>query len=141
MNLVDRPIKVFVSYTMRDCYVTTHFLECLESSICSYSSVYIDILHNNSELKQMRVENELISSNLIILLESESVHESTWVKRELNLANSNAIPIIQVQVRERPSIESIIDKVKNEILSYKKELTKAINTDIFPQRFCCAKKD
>jgi len=141
VNELNSPIiKVFVSYTMRDSYITKHLLTCVERGINSHSQSYIDVLHNDSVLKQLRVENELISSDLMVLIGSESVHESTWVQRELQLAEKHAIPMIRVNVNESMSAESIMDKLSLEIWSYKKELTISSSGQSKASFFCVCRK-
>jgi len=96
--------KVFISYTMRDDYITTTLLLKIEADVSKYNSCYIDFLHNDSENKQERVEIEVQKSKFLVLLKSESISKSNWVQRELKLALKNDIKVIDI----------VIDKLKTE---------------------------
>ena len=55
--------------------------------------VFIDLLHNDSIDKQSRVLKELDSSDVLILIETNSVYQSEWVVLEIEQANAIPIPI------------------------------------------------
>lgn len=112
-----RQIKTFISYTMRDEYVNTQLLTAVEESFDSHLLLYIDVLHNDSLKKQLRVEEELINSELVILLKSESTKKSKWVQRELWLAETNNIPILDVHINSSMSVKGIILMLLRTILS------------------------
>ena len=79
-------MKVFVSYTMRDGYITPTVLRMIERILINEGhSVFIDYLNNDSEKKQERVIRELKSSDQVILLISPLVKKSQWVNKELDL--------------------------------------------------------
>ena len=55
--------------------------------------MFIDLLHNDSIDKQSRVLKELYSSDVMILIETNSVYQSEWVVLEIEQANAISIPI------------------------------------------------
>ena len=55
--------------------------------------MFIDLLHNDSIDKQSRVLKELDSSDVMILIETNSVYQSEWVVLEIEQANAIPIPI------------------------------------------------
>ncbi|ATZ65160.1 toll/interleukin-1 receptor domain-containing protein [Acinetobacter bereziniae] len=90
-------MNIFISYTTRDVYVTKAFLKKIETFFSNYGKVYIDILHNQSEDKQHYVEEQLKNSDILFILETKSINQSDWVKRELLLARQLNIPIISLK--------------------------------------------
>lgn len=55
--------------------------------------MFIDLLLNDSIDKQSRVLKELDSSDVMILIETNSVYQSEWVVLEIEQANAMPIPI------------------------------------------------
>jgi len=104
---------------MRDDYITSGLLSTIEKNIHKYWSCYIDILHNDSENKQERVEAELQKSKFIVLLDSESTSKSNWVQRELKLAVDNKIKIINISV-DKMKTESEINHLVLKAISQAK---------------------
>lgn len=89
-------MKIFVSYTTRDDDIQNNYLLDKYSLLSKYGDVYIDLLHNDSVEKQKRVFDELATSNLLVVIESESINDSKWVKREVKMAQEKQIPIIKL---------------------------------------------
>ncbi|UMO86452.1 toll/interleukin-1 receptor domain-containing protein [Pectobacterium sp. PL64] len=112
-------MKIFISYTTRDNIITSDFLVELESRISDLGCLYIDLLHNNSEDKQARVENELQQADIFLLLNTASIRVSPWVKWEIDTAKSNNIYNIKINVTPSNS-----NAVFNEI---RLAITNAIN--------------
>lgn len=81
-------MKIFISYTTRDNIVTRDFLIYLESKIADLGDIYIDLIHNNSNNKQARVECELQQADIFLLLCTESIKNSPWVRWEIETAES-----------------------------------------------------
>ena len=79
-------MKYFISYTTRDKIITPEFLGKINEFFSEKGEVYIDILHNNSKNKQERVLRELNKCDELILIETESINDSNWVKIELEEA-------------------------------------------------------
>ena len=93
-------MKYFVSYTTRDQEVTKELLQAFSTKLCSYGEVYIDIINNNSIDKQARVITELDSSDLMLLIESNSIYLSEWVLLEIERAKTKHIPIKILKVKD-----------------------------------------
>lgn len=93
-------MKIFISYTTRDRNITKELLIQVYNKLSEFKTVYIDLIHNDSENKQKRVFEELESADQIILLETESVYESDWVKVELERAKHLKKEIIKIPFNE-----------------------------------------
>lgn len=92
-------MKLFVSYTMRDGYITPSVLKVVEKILKNEGhSVFIDFLNNDSERKQERVISELRNSDQLLLLLSPKVRQSQWVNKELLCAQLNNIEIVPCKV-------------------------------------------
>ncbi|TKG89256.1 toll/interleukin-1 receptor domain-containing protein [Puteibacter caeruleilacunae] len=92
--------KIFVSYTVRDNIVKKDFLEKVESFLQAYGRPFIDLLHNNSENKQLRVETELTESDCLILINTKDAKKSEWVNKELSIAIKNGIPVFEYDYKK-----------------------------------------
>ena len=86
-------MKYFVSYTTRDKEITPDLLKQFSKELEKKGEVFIDLLHNDSIDKQSRVLKELDSSDVMILIETNSVYQSEWVVLEIEQANAMPIPI------------------------------------------------
>lgn len=93
-------MRIFVSYTTRDRNITKELLIQVYNKLSEFETVYIDLIHNDSENKQKRVFDELESADQIILLETESVYKSNWVKVELERAKHLKKEIIKIPFNE-----------------------------------------
>ena len=98
----------------------------IESVLSSVSDAYIDALHNDSTNKQRQVECELESSKIMLLLRSRSIHKSSWVKREIEIATKLTIPIININLAEELSYTDIKIMIF-EALSVNKKTNKCVN--------------
>lgn len=92
--------KCFLSYTLNDNKINESILINIEKYLNNYCDIYIDLLHNDSELVQKRVESELLDSDLFILVVTEGTYKSKWVRREIELAKLNNIDIAEVSYIE-----------------------------------------
>ncbi len=101
-------MKIFVSYTLKDGYLDTSILLQVKELYRNSDSCYIDILDNDSVDKQGRVEQELQSADVLLLIETPMVMESKWVRYELDVAKSRNILIIK----------SDINNIKKEICEH-----------------------
>ncbi|MCG8734799.1 TIR domain-containing protein [Tenacibaculum finnmarkense] len=93
-------MKIFISYTTRDKNITKELLIRIYNKLSEFESVYIDLIHNDSENKQKRVFDELESADQIILIETKSVYDSNWVKVELERARHLKKEIIKIPFNE-----------------------------------------
>lgn len=93
-------MNIFVSYTTRNNEVTINSLINFSNKINSFGKVFIDILDNDSEDKQGRIIEELKSTELLILIKSQSSLNSEWVKYELDTAHNLNIPVVIFDITE-----------------------------------------
>lgn len=93
-------MKIFVSYTTRNNEVSVESLIDFSNKLSSFGYVFIDVIHNDSADKQGRVIDELMTTNLLILIKSESSSTSEWVQFEIESAEKMQIPIVQFHVNE-----------------------------------------
>ncbi|MFA1562978.1 TIR domain-containing protein [Aliivibrio fischeri] len=91
-------MKIFVSYTTRDSIINHESLATLVEPISIFGKPFIDLIHNDSEDKQARVESELKESNILLLLRTNSIQYSKWVKWEVTTALNLGIPIKMINV-------------------------------------------
>lgn len=90
--------RIFVSYTTRDSIINKKSLGVLLRIISTFGKPFIDLIHNDSPMKQDRVKYELQNSSLLLLLETESVKQSHWVQWEIEMAKSCGIPIKSIKI-------------------------------------------
>lgn len=106
-------MKVFVSYTTKDGQASFSLLKKVER-LCLKSrfALFIDLLHNNDQNPQWRIERELADSDLFIIINSPSVFKSDWVKREIEIARKQQMPI-HITSLDRPlqSIRKLLTSV------------------------------
>jgi len=93
---VSRTKSITVKYEV-DKEVTKELLAVFSKQL---ESVFIDIIDNDSFDKQARVISELESSDLMILIETNSIYHSEWVALEIEKAKSRQIPIRKVSINE-----------------------------------------
>lgn len=91
-------VNVFVSYTMRDSYITHTLLDEISASIETIGKPFVDALHNDSRHHQSTVDNALRSADVVVLLESDSVFLSPWVRWELHTAAKINVPILRLPI-------------------------------------------
>lgn len=107
MYLINN-MRLFVSYTLKDGYLDISVLLKVKKLYRNCDSCYIDIIDNDSEDKQGRVEQELQSADALLLIETPMVMHSKWVRYELNVAKNRNIVIIK----------SDINNIKREICKH-----------------------
>lgn len=98
----DRNTKVFVSYTLRDGNINPHVLQSLQRNLSEVCCPYVHALHEQSRgwHEQVRVVRELMTSHMLIVIESPLVHESPWVRLELVLSKLKLMPVIRLSVED-----------------------------------------
>lgn len=89
--------KIFLSYTTLDKEITIDLLKVIKNRVSNISNIFIHLLDNDLEKSQEAVINELNSSDLVILLETDRIEESKWVQIELENANKMHIPILKIK--------------------------------------------
>lgn len=88
-----------MSYTTRDEYINRELLQEINLIVSSWGDCYIDLLHNESKDKQKHVKFMLSTSDILILVNSESILKSEWVMWELKEARKQLIPIIKIDIK------------------------------------------
>lgn len=110
-------MKIFVSYTTRNNELSKQTLITLAAKLVSFSDVFIDLIHNVSVDRQARVEKELQSADVLILIKSKSTLSSEWVQFELDSAEGNCIPIVEFSLKELEHLTTC--QIKDRILEKK----------------------
>jgi len=90
--------RIFISYTTRDSIINKDSLASLLHMISTLGKPFIDLIHNDSPMKQARVKSELQNSSLLLLLETASVEQSHWVQWEIEMAKSCGIPVKSIKI-------------------------------------------
>lgn len=91
-------MKVFISYTLRDGEVQIGLLKAIDRIGSLYKlEIFIDKLHNNDSNPQRRIEKEIQSSDVLMLIESTRIFQSEWVRKEILLARDKHLPIYLTQ--------------------------------------------
>ena len=106
-------MNLFVSYTVRDFYVSEHLLERISDFVSSFSWPFVDLVHNDSVDKQKRVGEELEKADLLLLLKSESVSKSEWVEWELNRARQLGIDILEIPWRQEDTLGEVLNRIED----------------------------
>ena len=99
--------RVFVSYTIRDGYVTPELLKKFESNLQEICTPFIHAtIPNYSDIGQGYVLKKLFFSHIVFLIDSPAVYKSPWVKLELIVAKLMLMPIVIISVEQ---IKSFLD--------------------------------
>lgn len=131
--MLSKKMKIFISYTIHDEAVTGVLLKKIEREISSFAEPYIDLLKENS--LQETVEKAVRDSALLLVILTENVYKSEWVKKELEIAHECNIPIIPMTAKqilslnEKQCIEYVFDYYGNQPRHIKK--TPPINNSVF----------
>ena len=72
-----------------------------------HSTVFADVLHNDSEDPQARVEMELISADVIVFLRTPASDNSEWVAREQHLASLTKKKTITINIDSSDNWEAV----------------------------------
>jgi hypothetical protein len=102
-------MKYFISYTTRDGMVNKSVLKKIELQYIRKGKVYIDLLHNDSRFKQIRVFKELFTSDTLVVINTPSLLESPWVKIEILIARLRKMNILSVKLNYKSKNHSIIN--------------------------------
>ena len=85
----------------------------VQESLKPLGQPYIDLIHNDSEDKQARVKQELIQSDVVVLLNSASIKSSPWVRWEIDTAEQLGIPIKYVNLSgSAPSYKDMLTAIE-----------------------------
>lgn len=89
-------IKIFVSYTTMSDEITFEVLKAIKNKLLFFSYPYIELLDPGEIKSQESVIIQLITSDLLLLLETKYTNQSKWVNLELNCAKVNGIPVVSI---------------------------------------------
>ncbi|MCD9498409.1 TIR domain-containing protein [Photobacterium carnosum] len=89
-------MNIFISYTLRDEIVTVDYLKSVSKIVSNYGKPFVDIIDNKAKDKQKFVIDQLDKADLVLLLSTNSVSLSKWVKVEIDRANQNNTPVISI---------------------------------------------
>lgn len=91
-------VKIFVSYSRRDGVVTTSMLELLDKHLHDICTPFIHCIHgSNQRWEQIHVLRALLTSHIVLLIESPAAEISPWVKLEVWLARILCRPLIRLR--------------------------------------------
>jgi len=94
-------MKIFVSYTQNDGIVTMEKLRSIKNFLSKKHDVFIHAIEStNKNIGQSRVINELLISDVVLLLYSEGCLKSKWVILEIEISNLLNIPIVSVDAKK-----------------------------------------
>ena len=94
--------KIFLSYTLKGNDVTISFLNKLRTWLEAKNlTTYIDFLDNeyNAANFQKKLEAELLSSDIFLIVNSARYEESHWANIELQAAIKANLEIINIEKR------------------------------------------
>ncbi|MEC6825332.1 hypothetical protein C9I86_12555 [Photobacterium sp. NCIMB 13483] len=97
-------MNIFISYTLRDAVITVEHLKSISNIASDYGKPFVDIIDNDAKDKQKFVIEQLDNSDLVVLLNTDSVPQSKWVRLEIDRANRNNTPVISVPLSGNQSI-------------------------------------
>ena len=97
-------MNIFISYTLRDAVITVDHLKFISNIASDYGKPFVDIIDNDAKDKQKFVIEQLDNSDLVVLLNTDSVPQSKWVRLEIDRANRNNTPVISVPLSGNQSI-------------------------------------
>ncbi|HEY3986469.1 hypothetical protein [Cedecea sp.] len=112
--------KIFVSYTTRDHKIDIYLLEHLSGIIKKHGFIsYIDIINNDSNNKQERVYDELLSADAMIIFGSDGYSKSKWALEEYKIAKKTEKEIVIIQHNDdRHQIEDKIKKLHSKTIKF-----------------------
>ena len=144
--MLSKKMKIFVSYTVHDSTVTKVLLEKIRQKLSTFAEPYIDLLNEKS--LQDTLEKAVRESALLLLILTENVYKSEWVKKELEIAHEYNIPIIKMSaeqilsLNEGECIDYIFGYSNNQPRRAKQQINNSVfvshsNSDkIFVQQIC-----
>lgn len=97
-------MNIFISYTLRDEVITVEHLKSISEVVSDYGKPFVDIIDNDAKDKQKFVIEQLDNSALVVLLKTDSVSKSKWVRLEIDRANKNNTPVISIPLNGKKSI-------------------------------------
>ena len=120
-------MNIFISYTLRDEVITVDHLKSISEVVSDYGKPFVDIIDNDAKDKQKFVIEQLDNSDLVVLLNTDSVSESKWVRLEIDRANKNNTPVISIPLNGNQSIS--LNYINKYLRAELKKANKRFKTD------------
>lgn len=112
-----KPHHTFISYTLRDGYITKDILQRIKQHFDKYGTSFVDLLDNDSSLIQDRIFDELNKADTFVLLETPETLNSPWVSIEIEKAKDRKLTIRNLSIDDIKNITSstIASKIIDQI--------------------------
>ncbi|EPW8050420.1 TIR domain-containing protein, partial [Vibrio alginolyticus] len=120
-------MNIFISYTLRDEVITVDHLKSISEVVSDYGKPFVDIIDNDAKDKQKFVIEQLDNSDLVVLLNTDSVSKSKWVRLEIDRANKNNTPVISIPLNGDKSIS--LNDINKYLRAELKKANKAFKSD------------
>ncbi|WP_421167480.1 TIR domain-containing protein [Aeromonas dhakensis] len=120
-------MNIFISYTLRDEVITVDHLKSISEVVSDYGKPFVDIIDNDAKDKQKFVIEQLDNSDLVVLLNTDSVSKSKWVRLEIDRANKNNTPVISIPLNGNKSIS--LNYINKYLRAELKKANKAFKSD------------
>ncbi|WP_019274626.1 TIR domain-containing protein [Vibrio coralliilyticus] len=120
-------MNIFISYTLRDEVITVDHLKSISEVVSDYGKPFVDIIDNDAKDKQEFVIEQLDNSDLVVLLNTDSVSKSKWVRLEIDRANKNNTPVISIPLNGKKSIS--LNDINKYLRAELKKANKAFKSD------------
>jgi G3E family GTPase len=120
-------MNIFISYTLRDEVITVDHLKSISEVVSDYGKPFVDIIDNDAKDKQKFVIEQLDNSDLVVLLNTDSVSKSKWVRLEIDRANKNNTPVISISLNGNQSIS--LNYINKYLRAELKKANKAFKSD------------
>ncbi|PFG56317.1 hypothetical protein CGI80_25540 [Vibrio parahaemolyticus] len=120
-------MNIFISYTLRDEVITVDHLKSISEVVSDYGKPFVDIIDNDAKDKQKFVIEQLDNSDLVVLLNTDSVSKSKWVRLEIDRANKNNTPVISIPLNGSQSIR--LNYINKYLRAELKKANKAFKSD------------
>lgn len=88
--------RVFVSYTLRDGWISVQDLSGLSSQLSAICHPFVDVLHNRGNNRQRTLVRVLLRSSAIVACVTPKYYRSPWVQYELWLAQRIGLHVIPI---------------------------------------------
>ncbi|WP_042988389.1 TIR domain-containing protein, partial [Vibrio cholerae] len=120
-------MNIFISYTLRDEVMTVDYLKSIAEVVSEYGKPFVDIIDNDAKDKQKFVMDQLDNSDLVVLLNTDSVSQSKWVKLEIERANKNNTPVISIPLNGNQLVS--LNYINKYLRAVKKKDNKRLKRD------------
>ncbi|MEH0086342.1 TIR domain-containing protein [Vibrio antiquarius] len=120
-------MNIFISYTLRDEVITVDHLKSISEVVSDYGKPFVDIIDNDAKDKQKFVIEQLDNSDLVVLLNTDSVSKSKWVRLEIDRANKNNTPVISIPLNGNKPIS--LNDINKYLRAELKKANKAFKSD------------